>query len=218
MTPCPAARPRLSPRSPSRYALRPSRRQPRCPLPGRSVNINTYNNRREVGPLQASAVGPLQTAAPSLRAGLRWSYRAGVSKLGTTSMLLLFLGGSLLMAGASVAASSKVYIQTFEQVKPLFKPRRLWFDKLDHATGLRWRHWGGPRATAAGTGHLYDCIPDCASGFFLIRHVTITVSRIRVCSHGRPQYTHVVWRYQGKALPGRYSDRPNASYQGNASC
>ena len=29
---------------------------------GRSGNINTNNNRREVGPLQASAVGPLQTA------------------------------------------------------------------------------------------------------------------------------------------------------------
>ena len=67
MTPCPAARPRLSPQSPSRYALRPSRRQPRCPLPGRSGNINTNNNRREVGPLQASAVGPLQTAAAKPR-------------------------------------------------------------------------------------------------------------------------------------------------------
>jgi hypothetical protein len=32
---------------------------------GRSGNINTNNNRREVGPLQASAVGPKQTAAPS---------------------------------------------------------------------------------------------------------------------------------------------------------
>jgi hypothetical protein len=31
---------------------------------GRSDNINTNNNRREVGPLQASAVGPGQTAAP----------------------------------------------------------------------------------------------------------------------------------------------------------
>jgi hypothetical protein len=61
--PAPAARPRLSPRSPSRYALRPSRRQPRCPLPGRSGKINTNNNRHEVGPLQASVVGPLQTAA-----------------------------------------------------------------------------------------------------------------------------------------------------------
>lgn len=63
MTPSPTARPRLSPRTPSRYALRRSRRQPRCPLLGRSGNINTNNNRREVGPLQASAVGPLQTAA-----------------------------------------------------------------------------------------------------------------------------------------------------------
>jgi hypothetical protein len=34
---------------------------------GQSDNINTNNNRREVGPLQASAVGPLQTAAPSAR-------------------------------------------------------------------------------------------------------------------------------------------------------
>jgi len=33
---------------------------------GQSVNINTNNNRREVGPLQASAVGPVQTAAPTL--------------------------------------------------------------------------------------------------------------------------------------------------------
>jgi len=32
---------------------------------GRSGNININNNRREVGPLQASAVGPVQTAAPS---------------------------------------------------------------------------------------------------------------------------------------------------------
>ena len=32
---------------------------------GRSVNINTNNNRREVEPLQASAMGPVQTAAPS---------------------------------------------------------------------------------------------------------------------------------------------------------
>ena len=32
---------------------------------GLSGNINTNNNRREVGPLQASAVGPLQTAAPT---------------------------------------------------------------------------------------------------------------------------------------------------------
>jgi hypothetical protein len=31
----------------------------------RSDNINTNNNRREVGPLQASAVGPAQTAAPT---------------------------------------------------------------------------------------------------------------------------------------------------------
>ena len=35
---------------------------------GRSGNININNNRREVGPLQASAVGPVQTAAPSDRA------------------------------------------------------------------------------------------------------------------------------------------------------
>ena len=32
---------------------------------GRSGNINTNNNRREVEPLQASAVGPAQTAAPT---------------------------------------------------------------------------------------------------------------------------------------------------------
>jgi hypothetical protein len=68
MTPCPAARPRLSPRSPSRYALRPSRRQPRRPLPERSGNINTNNNRREVGPLQASVAEPLQTAAATTAA------------------------------------------------------------------------------------------------------------------------------------------------------
>ena len=32
---------------------------------GRSDNINTNNKRREVGPLQTSAVGPVQTATPS---------------------------------------------------------------------------------------------------------------------------------------------------------
>ena len=35
------------------------------PSAGRSGNINTNNNRREVGPLQASAVGPVQTATPT---------------------------------------------------------------------------------------------------------------------------------------------------------
>jgi hypothetical protein len=37
------------------------------PSAGGSGNINTNNNRREVGPLQASAVGPVQTAAPIVR-------------------------------------------------------------------------------------------------------------------------------------------------------
>ena len=37
-----------------------------CLSAGRSGNINTNNNRREVGPLQASALGPVQTAAATL--------------------------------------------------------------------------------------------------------------------------------------------------------
>jgi hypothetical protein len=71
MTPAPEPRPRLSTK-----ALRATRSDlsvdSRGWLPaGRSVNINTNNNRREVGPLQASAVGPVQTAAPNSLAGWR---------------------------------------------------------------------------------------------------------------------------------------------------
>ena len=73
--PCPA-----HPRSPSRYALRLSRRQPRHRLTGRSGNINTNNNRREVGPLQAAAPGPLQVAAPSCRARRRSSRSRGQAR------------------------------------------------------------------------------------------------------------------------------------------
>jgi hypothetical protein len=39
---------------------------------GRSDNINTNNNRREVGPLQPSAMGPPQTAAPIKDELARW--------------------------------------------------------------------------------------------------------------------------------------------------
>ena len=63
MTPGPEARTRLSPQTPSRYALGRFRRQPRHRDHTGSGKMNINNNRREVGPLQASAVGPLQTAA-----------------------------------------------------------------------------------------------------------------------------------------------------------
>ena len=58
------ARPRLSP-----LRLRPTRSGSATTAAAASThqsgNINTNNNRREVGPLQASAPGPVQTAAPS---------------------------------------------------------------------------------------------------------------------------------------------------------
>jgi hypothetical protein len=51
-------------RSASPYGLGSTATAAHHQPPG-SGNITTNNNRREVGPLQASAVGPLQTAAPT---------------------------------------------------------------------------------------------------------------------------------------------------------
>ena len=48
-------------RSAPRYALRSTRHRRQS----QSEKINTHNNRREVGPLQAAAPGPVQTAAPN---------------------------------------------------------------------------------------------------------------------------------------------------------
>jgi len=46
--------------SPTRYARRLPDDRRAFPSPGRSGNINTNNNRRQVGPLQAIAPGPVQ--------------------------------------------------------------------------------------------------------------------------------------------------------------
>ena len=51
--------------SPSRYALGPVTTVAASPPTAGSGNIQTNNNRREVGPLQASTPGPLQVATPN---------------------------------------------------------------------------------------------------------------------------------------------------------
>ena len=66
----PSQRPRRGyRRSASPYGLGSATTAATSHQPTRSGNINTNNNRREVGPLQASAAGPLQTAAP-MRTGI----------------------------------------------------------------------------------------------------------------------------------------------------
>jgi hypothetical protein len=70
MTPVAKPRTRVSPLRPSPYGLGPSRRHPRPGIrPSDQAPSTRHDQRREVGPLQASVVGPLQTAAPSYRPG-----------------------------------------------------------------------------------------------------------------------------------------------------
>ena len=61
--------------APTRSRLRVDSRG--TPSAGRSGNINTNNNRREVGPLQASAVGPLRSRrSQTLRCALTGRQRS----------------------------------------------------------------------------------------------------------------------------------------------
>ena len=66
MTPRPEDAPAAIAAKPLALRAQPSRRQPRHAAPtGQSGNINTNNNRREVGPLQAVAPGPVQVIVPT---------------------------------------------------------------------------------------------------------------------------------------------------------
>ena len=78
MTPGPAGAPAAIATKPFALRAQAFASTAAVPLTRRSGNINTNNNRREVGPLQASAVGPLQTAAPRLRAALTTSSKGAV--------------------------------------------------------------------------------------------------------------------------------------------
>jgi hypothetical protein len=72
-----------------------------CSPTGRSGNINTNNNRREVGPLQASAVGPAQAATPRTSTRTRQTLQPAVSCLETERFDLAW--SWLLLSGGAEA-------------------------------------------------------------------------------------------------------------------
>jgi hypothetical protein len=63
-------------------------------------------------------------------------------------------------------------------------------------TGLKWKDWGAPKATATGTAHANDCTPYCAAGHFHTHAAVVTLSGTLRCS-GRRQYAKLVVSYPG---------------------
>jgi hypothetical protein len=67
-------------------------------------------------------------------------------------------------------------------------------------SGLRWRNWGSPRATAGGVAHQNDCKPYCAAGHFHTYAVAVAVSGTLRCGTRR-QYAKLVVDYAEKTMP-----------------
>jgi hypothetical protein len=63
--------------------------------------------------------------------------------------------------------------------------------------GLRWLRWDPAEARADGVARRNDCVPDCLSGRFTSRRVTVRLYRARTCSNGRREFTRFMFTYVG---------------------
>ena len=126
----------------------------------------------------------------------QWKLLAGVALV---SGMVLALFASPSFAGTSVRFAA-------DCDHPRAKPRTVLISCGDgglYLTGLRWRKWDQPRATATGTAHRNDCEPFCAAGHFHDYRARLQLSDIGYCANtDRMQYRRVTVRFIGSKPRG----------------
>ncbi len=87
--------------------------------------------------------------------------------------------------------------------KPIVRPTSVIFACGDggvYATGVHWRNWGAPFATATATMHENDCTPNCAQGHFHTFAAYLAVTGREIC-HGHVAYAKQSYVARTKGLP-----------------
>ena len=93
--------------------------------------------------------------------------------------------------------------------QPVIRPSGLDFggDGSFYITNLVWSRWTVTGAAATGRAHQNDCVPFCAVGHFHVYAVKVRLSRVRLCSNRRREYTRIEYVF--------VSARPTGSARGN---
>jgi hypothetical protein len=73
-------------------------------------------------------------------------------------------------------------------------------DGNEYLARLNWKVWASTKATAAGTLHLNDCKPDCASGTFRAYKASVVLTKVKRSKAGKAFYTRysLSWVQGGK--------------------
>lgn len=81
--------------------------------------------------------------------------------------------------------------------KPLVRPKRIDVcgDGNFYLTNVRWASWDASGAVGAAIAHQNDCNPYCAAGHFHVYSAAVWLSRVRLCSDHRIQYTRLSYAF-----------------------
>lgn len=85
----------------------------------------------------------------------------------------------------------------------LLRPPSLDFcgDGVLYIRRLRWSRWTRTGAAAVGQAHQDDCSPSCAAGHYHVYPVIVALSRPKLCSNGRPEFTRLTYQFVAKKPP-----------------